>query len=302
MKGSDVTPPEIKFGLSVALATPFTASGDIAEDRLVAHAKHCLDGGCDSVTLFGTTGEGASIAREERRRVLARFQSESITGWRLVAGISATAAADAAAQIRAAQEAGCRRVLLPPPYYFKEPQDAGVLEWYRAVAARLDNGAVEIILYNIPSLTSVPLGVELISRLREALGESVIGVKDSTSDWDYTQALLAAHKDIAILVGEERHLAAAVRQGGAGAICGMANIDPAALRPMACEGEDNSYIGDLVDLLEKYPLIPAIKAVLAQQTGDSDWALARAPLRPLAKEDRQRLEHDFARLKGPQAA
>ena len=50
-----------KFGLSVALATPFTAHQGIDFERMVNHAEWCLGHGCDSVTLFGTTGEGASI-------------------------------------------------------------------------------------------------------------------------------------------------------------------------------------------------------------------------------------------------
>lgn len=295
-------PSQEKFGLSVALATPFTAAGEIAEDALVAHARRCLENGCDGVTLFGTTGEGASISWRERRRILARFEAEGLAGEGLVSGISATSAEDAVAQIEAAQAMGCRRVLLPPPYYFKAPDDSGVLTWYGEVEARLDRGSVDIILYNIPALTGVPLGVDLVSRLRDRLGDAVIGVKDSSGDWPYTQALLAAHKDTAILVGEERHLAEAVRQGGSGAICGMANLDPAAVRLMACDGREQPHIDELVDLLEKYPLIPAIKAALAYQSGESDWSFVRAPLLPVGKEDRQQLEQNLAKLSGRRAA
>ena len=291
-----------KFGLSVALATPFRTSGEIADDALVAHAKACLADGCDSVTLFGTTGEGPSIAWGERCRLLARFSAEQVTGDRLVSGISATAAQDAVAQIKIAQEAGCRRMLLPPPYYFKEPDDAGVEAWYRSVVEQLDAGSVEIILYNIPSLTAVALGVDLISRLRDALGDAVIGVKDSTSNWDYTQTLLTAHKDISILVGEERHLAAAVRAGAAGAICGMANIDPTSVRRMAWDGADQPYINDLVELLVKYPLIPAIKVAVAHQRGDGIWSDVRAPLLAIEEESAVELKRDLALLNSRKVA
>ena len=57
-----------RFGLSCAISTPFAASGTIDMPRLIAHAKQCKSEGCDSITLFGTTGEGFSIGPKERPR------------------------------------------------------------------------------------------------------------------------------------------------------------------------------------------------------------------------------------------
>ncbi|TIP53551.1 MAG: dihydrodipicolinate synthase family protein, partial [Mesorhizobium sp.] len=56
-----------RFGLSVALTTPFEASGQIAISPMITQARACLGAGCSSATLFGTTGEGASIGTAERR-------------------------------------------------------------------------------------------------------------------------------------------------------------------------------------------------------------------------------------------
>lgn len=291
-----------RFGLSVALATPFLPSGEIADAQLLAHAQACLAGGCDSVTLFGTTGEGPSLGWDERVRLLGQCKAAGIAGDRLVSGISATAVQDAVAQMKAAQAVGCTRILLPPPYYFKQPKDDGIAAWYREVLGQFDQGAISVILYNIPALTEVALSVDLIGRLRDTLGDAVVGVKDSTGNWEYTESLLGAHKDISILVGEERHLAAAVRQGGAGAICGMANLDPAAVRRMAWEGVEDPYINQLVDLLETYPLIPAIKLAIAHQSGDHTWSNVRSPLVRIGDEDATRLARALDQLKSIKAA
>jgi 4-hydroxy-tetrahydrodipicolinate synthase len=292
--------------MSVALTTPFQSSGqssdEVVDARLLAHAQTLLASGCDSVTLFGTTGEGASIGQAERGRLLDLFEDAGITGDRLVVGIAATAAGDAVAQIRAAQAAGSTRVLLPPPYYFKQPFEDGVENWYRSVIEQLEGSSVGIILYNIPSQTAVPLSVELISRLRKAFGDTIIGVKDSSGDWDNTQALLAEHGDFAVLVGDERHLAAAVRKGAQGSIGGMANLDPVSVRRMAIDGEDSPYIVELIELLLKYPLIPAIKGVLAHQSGEPGWNAVRAPLVTLGAGDLQRLTREFDKLTGQKAA
>ena len=67
-----------RFGLSCAISTPFSATGDIDVARLVDHAKDRLARGCDSITLFGTTGEGASIGLGARAKVFEAFVKAGI--------------------------------------------------------------------------------------------------------------------------------------------------------------------------------------------------------------------------------
>ncbi|TPJ14396.1 hypothetical protein FJW04_18095 [Mesorhizobium sp. B2-7-3] len=93
-------------------------------------------------------------------------------------------------------------------------------------------------------------------------------------------ALLAQHRDLAILVGHEGHPARAVRQGASGAISGAANFAPALLAKLV-RGEDDRLIDDLLGKLLKLPVVPAVKAVLAQPTGDAVWLRVRAPLEAL---------------------
>ena len=99
--------------------------------------------------------------------------------------------------------------------------------------------ARNVYLYHIPSMTGVPLSVDLVGRLKTAFPGVVVGVKDSSGDWANTEKLLAAHRDLQILVGDERQLARAVRQGGAGTICGLANLLPGIVRKAAHEGIDD---------------------------------------------------------------
>lgn len=103
------------FGLSAALATPFDADGEIAVSGVIAQARHCLSNGCKSVTLFGTTGEGASIGMQERQQVLAAMIAAGIAPSQIVMGVLVDAAEDAAAQAREALAHGVRNILLAPP-------------------------------------------------------------------------------------------------------------------------------------------------------------------------------------------
>ncbi len=113
-----------RFGLSCALATPFDAALDIDTGRMVAHARDCLARGCESVTLFGTTGEGASIGLSARERVLEAMCASGIDARRqLLSTVTASSLEDAADQATLALDAGVRGILLTPPFYFRHADD-----------------------------------------------------------------------------------------------------------------------------------------------------------------------------------
>ncbi|OWV82479.1 dihydrodipicolinate synthase family protein [Rhizobium sp. R634] len=291
-----------KFGLSVALATPFDSDGNIAIEAMIAQARRCLAAGCSSVTLFGTTGEGSSIGSQERERVLAAFLDAGIAAKNIIVGVLVDAAEDAAMQAGQALSLGARNILLAPPSYFKNVSDDGVFQWFSAVFALLGDKARDIIVYNLPSMTMVPLTVSLIGRLKTAFPNIVTGVKDSAGDWPYTESLLKAHGDLIILVGDERHLARAVRLGGQGAISGMANFAPRELRPLAEEGRDDSRVEDFVVEILKHPVIPAVKAMIARTASEEIWISVRPPLVSISGEAQTQLALAFDHLFRSKAA
>ncbi|OWV94175.1 dihydrodipicolinate synthase family protein [Rhizobium sp. R693] len=291
-----------KFGLSVALATPFDSNGHIAVDAMIAQARQSLAAGCSSVTLFGTTGEGSSIGTEERERILGAFLNAGIEPQKLVMGVLVDAAEDAAAQAGHALSRGVRNILLAPPSYFKNVSDDGLFKWFSAVFAILGDKARDIIVYNIPSLTMVPLTVSLIGQLRTAFPTIVTGVKDSSGDWPYTESLLKAHGDLIILIGDERHLARGVRLGGQGAISGMANFLPGEVKLMAEEGKDDTRVEGFVGELLQYPVTAAVKVMVARLAGDKMWLSVRPPLVSISSDGQEKLALAFDALFRSKAA
>ncbi|ALN71379.1 dihydrodipicolinate synthase family protein [Aureimonas sp. AU20] len=277
------------FGLSAALVTAFDEAGAIDAGRMVRHARWCLDQGCGSVTLFGTTGEGASISRTERSALLRAFRDSGIAPGETIGCVMANAAGDAIEQAAELLDGGAHGVLLAPPSYFKNLSEDGLFGWFTQVIGALGDKARGIILYNIPSVTAVELSVPLIGRIRAAFPAAIMGVKDSSGNWPYTERLLAEHKDIAILIGDERSLAAGVRLGAQGAISGMANIIPDRLLPMIREGRDDREVHQLVEAVLGFPVTPAVKALVAHRTGEPGFARTRAPLLPTPSEGASRL-------------
>lgn len=279
-----------RFGLSVALATPFAEDRSIDLPRLVAHARQSLADGCRRLTLFGTTGEGASLGLNERQRALGALVGAGIDpATQLVVGIAASSVEDAVAQGRAALLVGCPSLLLAPPFYFKNPGDEGLFDWFAAVLTVLGAKASGVILYHIPQVTAVGLSVELIDRLKKAFPGQIAGVKDSSGDWNNAQALLARHADLHILIGDERLLARAMLQGASGAISGLANIAPDLMQPLI-EGVEEPRVNAIVEQLLPYAVTPAVKLLVGHRRNDpAAWSRMRAPLPSLSRADGAKL-------------
>jgi 4-hydroxy-tetrahydrodipicolinate synthase len=271
-----------RFGLSVALATPFAEDRSIDLPRLVAHGRQSLADGCNSLTVFGTTGEGASLGLNERNRALGALVGAGVDPkTQLVVGIAASSVEDAIAQGRAALMLGCPSFLLAPPFYFKGAGDEGLFDWFAAVLTGLGPKASNVILYHIPQVTSVGLSVMLIDRLKKAFPQQVAGVKDSSGDWDNTQALLKHHGDLHILIGDERLLAKAMNLGASGTICGLANIAPD-LMQAPVNGIEEPRIAEIIEQLVPFAFTAACKALVGHRRNDPmAWSRMRAPLRSL---------------------
>ncbi|HEY9012072.1 MAG TPA: dihydrodipicolinate synthase family protein [Devosia sp.] len=268
-----------KIGLSAAMTTPFTAAGEIDWGRYAAHAKNLLGRGMQAVTAFGTTGEGISIPVAMRAALYDQMAARGVQPGQLVECVYGLSVADAAAQARRAIEAGCAAVLLTPPFYFKDPSEEGVHAWFSRTLEAIGPSARDIILYNIPQLTGVTVGLDSLARLRRAFGPVIGGVKDSSGNWSYTEKLTRANADIAILVGNEGHLAAAVRLGASGAISGLANFAPELVGRLV-SGVDDTRIEGLLRAVLARPVVPAIKAYMGAKL-DSAWREVLPPLQGL---------------------
>ena len=246
------------------------------------------------MTVFGTTGEGASVSLAEREKILDALLAAGINlRHQVLGGVAAASVGDAVEQARVLIDRDCRGVLLAPPFYFKNVTDEGLYGWFSQVFETIGQRAPDIILYHIPSVTEVALSVSLISRLKAAFPNVVKGVKDSGSDWAYTENLLKTHDDLLILIGNERHLAGGVRVGAQGAISGLANLCPEILLKLIETGEEDSRIVALVNEILKFPFTPAVKALLAHRQKDPAWLNVRPPLEALSEAEAARLAHAY---------
>lgn len=280
------------FGVSAALTTPFNADDSVDFGRLNDHIRTVLSEGCTTVTFFGTTGEGASVANSMQLETLRAAINANIDPAKFILTLHGAAVADVVAQAKAALQMGVRRFLLPPPCYFNDPTDQGLFNWFSNVLSQFKGTPAEFILYHIPQVIGVGLPVVLIGQLKAAYPDAVFGVKDSSGSFENTKNLLQL-SGLEILVGDERLLGEAAKLGASGAISGIANLFAGRLNRVVADGKNDPAINQLVDVVLQFPVTPAIKALVAHKYADDEWCRTTPPLVAVSGTDYQALANAY---------
>ena len=287
-------------GVWCAVLTPFDAAGLPDSARLARHVRRILAAGVDGIALFGTTGEGQSLSLKERREGLDALLAAGIAPSRIVAATGCASLPETIALTRHAVESNCAGALVLPPFFFKAVTDEGVFASYARLIDGVGDARLPLYLYHIPQVSGVAISSSVIERLAIDYPGVLMGVKDSECNLDHTRRLLSRFGDLAIFVGFEPHLPAALAAGGAGTICGIANLFPRLLRRLHDNALTADYHDDLkrveafIAALERYPLFAAFKALQAELANDDGWAALRPPLVALDSEARRAWLADVA--------
>ncbi|MGH7022091.1 MAG: 4-hydroxy-tetrahydrodipicolinate synthase [Caulobacteraceae bacterium] len=213
--------PEIAFrGVFTALVTPF-ADGALDEKAFAALAERQLAAGVHGLVPVGTTGESATLTHQEHRRAVSLAVEVAAGRAPVIAGAGSNSTAEAIDLVGHAREAGAAAALVVTPYY-NRPSQEGLYLHYAAIAAAVD---LPIVIYNVPSRTSVDIANDTLARLAKLA--NVIGVKDATGDM--ARASLqrrALGQDWIMLSGDDPSALGYMAHGGHGCISVTANVAP----------------------------------------------------------------------------
>ncbi|AXL48786.1 dihydrodipicolinate synthase family protein [Paraburkholderia caffeinilytica] len=267
-------------GVLAAVTTPLDAANRVDVALLAQHSADLLRRGLHGITLFGTTGEGPSFTVDERSATLEGLLARGIESSELVVGTGAAALGDAISLTRHALAQGCRRVLLLPPFFFKGVSSAGVAEAIGQVIDAVGDSRLRVILYHIPQVSGVGFDDEAIATLRQRYGSVIDGIKDSSGNLDHSLALIRNHPGLNVYVGAEDTIGRARAAGGAGSICGLANIAPEQVRASydSARDPDSGVITALLRAVDGQSFVPLLKAWVAACQGNDGWRRVRAPL------------------------
>jgi 4-hydroxy-tetrahydrodipicolinate synthase len=212
-------------GSITALATPFTAAGEIDLDGWRRLLQLQLDGGTQGVVVAGSTGEAASLYDAEYDLLL-RSAVEFIAGRiPVLAGTGLSNTAKTIEQTRRAAALGADAALVVTPPYVR-PTQQGLVAHYRAVA---DDGDIPVVLYNVPGRTGCDMLPDTVAAL--ASHDRVVGIKEARNDAERMAALLPLRGDgFSVLSGDDPTAARAMLAGADGLVSVASNVLPRAFR------------------------------------------------------------------------
>jgi 4-hydroxy-tetrahydrodipicolinate synthase len=272
-------------GVVPALITPLRSDGCVDEAAVTKLVGHVIGGGVHGLVPLGSTGESASLDETARRAMLSSTVAAAAGRVPVICGVAQSHLSAARTEVEAAARLGASAVLVAPPFYYPIDQST-LLAFYRALAA---DSPIPILLYNIPQFTKVvaePASVATLAR-----EGTIAGIKDSSRDFEYFEGVCIATRNLPsfrVFTGSDTMLLASLAMGGAGTICGAANVAPGWVVRIheqfersdliaAQQGQDALY--ELVTALRAGVFPAAIKAACHLLGICEPWCAA--PARPL---------------------
>ena len=279
------------------VVTPFTATGDVDATKL---AKQCqwLQRHQVGLAVFGTNSEANSLSVSERITALEYLVQQGVLpGSQMMPGAGACSVPDAVAMSKAAVALGCAGTLTLPPFYYKDVPDDGLFAYFSNIIEGVGDARLQIYLYNIPPVTKVGFSLALIERLLKAYPITIVGMKDSSGDWAYTESVIQAFAPAGfrMYAGSETFLLRTLRAGGAGCISATTNVNPGPIAALAAHWQSanadaqQAALDQVRQVFQSRPMIPAMKAAIAHFSNDPLWARVRPPLVALNAEKTQDL-------------
>ena len=222
-------------GSLVALVTPFDGNNRVDFEALKCLIDFHVEHGSDGLVVAGTTGESATLEREEHIELISRAVEIADGRLPIIAGTGSNSTTQTVDLSHAVAKTGIAAYLIVVPYYNKPVQE-GLFQHFSVIA---DTAEHPVMMYNVPGRTVADMLPETVARL--STHENIFGIKEATGD---VQRL----KDIQSLVsdefrfysGDDFTLRPFIEQGGHGVVTVSGNVAPtqvATLCKLAREGK-----------------------------------------------------------------
>jgi 4-hydroxy-tetrahydrodipicolinate synthase len=232
-------PDPLFKGVLTALVTPFR-DGAVDETAFKALVERQIAEGVHGLVPVGTTGEAATLSHAEYRRVIELCIETAAGRVPVIAGCGSNCTAGAIELTRHAKAVGAHAALVVTPYY-NRPSQEGL---YRHYAALNDAVELPILVYNVPTRTSVDIANDTLARL--ATLPNIVGIKDATGDMVRASLIrLMCGEDFVMLSGDDPTVLGYVAHGGHGCISVTSNVAPRACARML----EAALSGDLAGAL-----------------------------------------------------
>jgi 4-hydroxy-tetrahydrodipicolinate synthase len=237
-------------GVGTALITPFTKDGSLDESAIKRLARRQIDAGVHFLSPCGTTGEAPTLSHRDKLRVVELVVEEANGRVPVLAGAGGYDTREVIELARDMERVGATGLLSVTPYYNKPTQE-GLFQHFKAIA---ESVRLPIVLYNVPTRTSVNMSVETTLRLSEI--PNIVATKEAAMNAEHWSTIVSsAREGFHLLSGDDPLTVAAMAVGGKGVVSVASNEAPAEMAQIVelCEKNDYAAARKLHHWL--YPLI-----------------------------------------------
>jgi 4-hydroxy-tetrahydrodipicolinate synthase len=209
-------------GTGVAIVTPFTTKKDIDFPALTKLVEHLIKGRVEYIVVLGTTGETATLSKEEKQQVIAHIIKATKKRIPLVLGVGGNNTAELVIQLKKDDLSGFDAILSVSPYYNK-PSQEGIYQHYKAIA---NASPLPIILYNVPGRTASNITAETTLRLANEF-KNIIAIKEASGNIEQCMKIIKYRPDnFLIISGDDNLTLPLIASGADGVISVVANAYP----------------------------------------------------------------------------
>jgi len=208
-------------GCGTALVTPFKKDLSVDYDRYRALIKRQIENGIHFIVPLGTTGETPCLEKDEKKRLLSIAVEEAKGKVPVVAGAGSNYTKQVLSNIKEFEGTGVDAFLIVTPYYNKPTQD-GMYNHFKSVSESTDK---PIIMYNVPSRTSVNMNADTCLRLAEL--KNIIATKEASGSYaQISEIIRNAPEGFSVLSGNDDETLSLCATGAKGVISVASNLAP----------------------------------------------------------------------------
>ena len=209
-------------GTGVAIVTPFTSKGEVDFPALTKLVEHIIKGRVEYIVVLGTTGETATLSKEEKKQVIACIVKATKKRIPLVLGVGGNNTSELVEQLKKEDLSAFDAILSVSPYYNK-PSQEGIYQHYKAISKA---SPLPIILYNVPGRTASNIAWDTTIRLAKEF-KNIIAIKEASGNIEQCMKIIKYRPDnFLIISGDDNLTLPLIASGADGVISVVANAYP----------------------------------------------------------------------------
>jgi len=257
-------------GTGIAIITPFLDNGDVDFDSLHKLVDFQITNGVNYLVVLGTTGEAATLSKDEKAAVINAIIETNNNRVPLVVGFGGNNTREVVEQINQFNSFDKIDAILSVAPYYNKPSQEGIFQHYKEIASA---SPVPVIIYNVPGRTGVNINADTTIRIANELS-NVIAVKEASGNMEQIMQIIKDKPDHFMLIsGDDALTYPMIQLGASGVISVIGNAFPNEFSSMVTQAlerksealQTHYHFFDIIKAIFEEGNPAGVKAILHQK-------------------------------------